>query len=601
MGAIRSCLLAALMGLLLVGCGGGGQSQTRSEVILGNDVGEGGTGGDGSSQGDDLDIIQMGSGSGTDFTLGQLRADQTTIDAGGSTTIYISMVDENNIPISDYEIVTFSSGCAALGLSDLGGLDTLSSISMRGLASVTYTANGCSGTDTITASAEVWTCDNSITTYCSGRLSTITAAVNIEVLPDEILGVQFIETSASQLSLSGLGGLETATLSFRLVGSRSAPIVGEDVQFSVESTVGEARIADSAVSDESDSSGVINTVLQSGTAPAVVRVRATHVASGISGVSSDIVVSTGIPVQSRLSLSTDHNISNAWDTDGVSVTLNVYASDQYGHPAPNGTQILFRSPESGQITPSCTIAGGSCAVTWTSSDPRPADGRFGVVAYTQGAEDFTDNNGNNVYDGSDSFSTSQDLDEPYVDEDEDGSYDLGEDFVDSNDNGVWDVADGVWNGPCLSGIDATALCPGATEVAIFETTTMIMPTDFARILDFGDFPSGGAGSTLGTIDISGLADDAQQNVMNLILVDSNAAADALGSNPLPVGTTFSFTTANGSIEQEFGGAMPDSTSPYAWPVGIRLSKDATPSSGTLTLTVTTPGGDETYFYWTIVD
>lgn len=78
------------------------------------------------------------------------------------------------------------------------------------------------------------------------------------------------------------------------------------------------------------------------------------------------------------------------------------------------------------------------------------------MVFTNGAEDFTDTNANGV---SESGETWTDLPEPYIDENENGFYDVGEYFVDVDGDSLRGGADGVWNGPCLWGINPDARCP----------------------------------------------------------------------------------------------------------------------------------------------
>ena len=104
------------------------------------------------------------------------------------------------------------------------------------------------------------------------------------------------------------------------------------------------------------------------------------------------------------------------------------------------------------IEPSCILQGGQCSVTCISSGNRPDDQLVTIIAYASGAEDFVDDNGNNLYDAEEEgFFT--DLGEPYADENGNGVYDSGEFFVDFIDNdgnkGVFNPSgNGRWDGAC---------------------------------------------------------------------------------------------------------------------------------------------------------
>ncbi len=150
---------------------------------------------------------------------------------------------------------------------------------------------------------------------------------------------------------------------------------------------------------------------------------------------------------------------------------------------PDGTQVFFVSPETGNIDSSCEIVSGECNVTWRSSGDRPKDLRATVLAYTPGAEDYLDTNGNNVYDIDDIFVIEdRDLGEPYVDENESNEYEPGELFVDTNKNRVRDDGNLVWDGPCLIAADPSADCRGEDSVNIWKARIITLPTNTVDLI-----------------------------------------------------------------------------------------------------------------------
>lgn len=101
-----------------------------------------------------------------------------------------------------------------------------------------------------------------------------------------------------------------------------------------------------------------------------------------------------------------------------------------------------------------------------------------MLAYTPGAEDYLDTNGNNVYDIDDVFAIEdRDLGEPYVDENESNEYEPGELFVDTNKNKMRDVGNLVWDGPCLIAADPSADCRGEDSVNIWKARVITFPTN----------------------------------------------------------------------------------------------------------------------------
>ena len=342
-------------------------------------------------------VTKIGNGTGVAFVEGAAGADTTSLQSGDTVTITVNLVDGDNAPIGEDLIVTFSSNCVGDGRASFSNSSVTTS---AGLASAIYTALGCSGDDVITARAIVDSVE-------------LVATVTLSIADDQVLAVEYVSSTSTQLSLKGIGGQETAVLTFRLVGASGAPIIGEDVAFALSSSAGGATLAAGRETDETDINGEVTTVLQSGTTAATVSVVATHVvvATGIeiSGQSPDIVISTGIPVDDRFSISYGpQNPAGAFDTDGIEVDINIIASDQFGNDALDGTQIRFVSPESGNVDSACTLVDGRCSVKWISAGNR-GDLRATVLAFTDGAEAFSDLNGNSVYESStDTFDLAND-------------------------------------------------------------------------------------------------------------------------------------------------------------------------------------------------
>ncbi len=578
--ALIFCLTA------LAACGGGSPegSQSLAERLTNE---QGSNSGDGTAVGGDTDaaadVTKIGHGTGEDFVEEALAASKTSLQPGDSSTITVNFVDGTNSAITEDLTVTFSSDCYANGLADF---DQTSVTTVAGRASVTYAAEGCSPTDVITASAEI-------------EGATLRAEVELSIEADHVLSVQYVGAASNHLNLRGLGGTETTQVTFKLVGAQGSPIRNELVSFDVKSAEGGATIADDQKETYSDNSGLVTTVLQSGTVSSTVQVTATHNATGYSGDSEDITIGTGLPVNRHFSLSlTVFNPANAFQTDNVPVTANIIASDQLGNNVRDGTQVTFWSPESGNIQSSCTVQDGKCSATWISAAPRPLDGRLTIIAHTNGAEDFEDTNGNHIFDVNDSVWT--DLGEPCIDADENGICDPGTNaddrFVDVDEDGVRDAGDGFWNGPCLAVINPDAQCPGATSVKIYKTATIVLSEHTGRIYDLGTFPAPGS-----TINISAGAVELD----GLFIADTNMNAIHLGSNPMPQGTKISFTTDIGEIVNTAEWTVPNATAPTGGPggtgYGIILEPSDTPEgSGRLTLEAEIEG-TTTQWFWYVTD
>ncbi len=503
---LKTLLLSCCLLLTLAACGGGGGGSPapnfggKVEVPVVPVI--------------EPSVWRIGNGSGASFVAGVINSSLSTLNSGEIATLRVNVVNQRlETPGADTVLtVNFTSTCAANGLAIFGVKSEIS----PGLHSITYTNNGCDGEDTIFA------------TIAQNKAS---ASVKMKVIGPEVLSVSFVSSTSEQLSLAGIGGTESAELTFKVSGPQAVPIIGKLVSFAINTQVGGAAILKGRETGITDQTGIVRTVINSGTVAGPVNVLATHNASGRQGLSKDIIISTGVPEASRFSMSyNNHNPAGAFNIDGTTVAITIIASDTFGNNPTDGTKVSFVAPEGGNVQNSCVLIDGACSVTWRSTSPRPADMRVEVIAYTDGAEDYVDNNGNSVFDIKDGAII--DLTEPFADENESGAYNVGEYFFDTNKNGIRDIGNGLWDGPCLSKVDPTAICTGKSTVAIFDAITIVMSTNTPRILSRGTFPAFGSTITL--------AQGASISFGNMIIADNNTNADILGSNPLPFGTTITF-------------------------------------------------------------
>lgn len=567
----RRLAILAVAALALTACGGGGGGSGGFDGG-GTVTTPGGSGGSNTQ-------LNIGFGTGSAFQDGVINASETTVASGQTVLLRVNVVGQGGTPPSTPQTVRFSSPCAT------GGRATLSDVSevAAGLFSVNYTNSGCDGPDLVTATL-VQNSDS--------------ATVTLNTVGPQVLSVSFVSSTLDQLSLAGIGGNESTELTFKVSGPQGVPVIGTEVGFSINSTVGGASILPGRESGLTDQQGLVRTVLNGGTVPGPVNVLAVHKATGRQGLSSDIIISTGVPEASRFSMSYGpFNPKGAFNTDGVTVTINLIASDAFGNNPTDGTRVSFVSPESGNVQNSCLLVDGACSVTWRSSSPRPADGRLEILAYTDGAERFVDTNGNSVYDNQDG--AIQDLGEPYADENEDGTYNLGEYFFDTNHHGVRDGGNGLWDGPCLVKVDPSANCSGNDTVTIYSSVTIVMSTNTPRIYSLGTFPQPG-------VPIS-IVQGQVVSLQNMVLADNNVSADALGGNPLPQGTTVNFAIEGPGVTLQ--GITSDTIGNTTSPTGFYgatlaaapVAANAELPTGTrLVLNITVPGEGVRQFAWPVV-
>jgi hypothetical protein len=431
-----------------------------------------------------------------------------------------------------------------------------------GLIQATYVAQGCSIADIITATATL-----------SG--GTLTALGTVTVTAAGVGSISFISAVPELIGLQGTGGLgfeETSTVKFKVVDSGGANVVGADVDFSLSTAVGGITLA--PATGTSDSAGEVQTVVTSGTVATSVRVTATVVGLAGGTQSSVLVISTGLPDQDSFSWSVACPNVEALGFDGVENDVTVRLADRFQNPVPDGTAVSFTA-EGGNIESSCQTTtnatqSGFCTVTWTSSDPRPANGRVTVLATAIGEESFTDGNGNGTFDSAtaDSFS---DLGEQFRDDDESGFYDVGEFFLDFNLSGVHDSqTPPLPAAPLFNGL----LCqpsPGSGECATTQVT---------GIGDFGIIIMSGSAAVI--TDDLGVGDLAAPGTVTFTIGDVN-------DQPMPAGTTVAFEANNGTIVGPSDYVVPCTSVDGSLMFPFVVDADGTTSSGAGVLTVTTPG------------
>jgi len=423
--------------------------------------------------------LRLGYFDGGQFIEGQIKLNATSLPTGGSALLLMSVVDENDQPVSSVEDINLISPCVQSGLAKLPA--TVSTL--NGQATATYTATGCDGEDTITATLV------NVGAQARGTVTVAAPTVN---------AVQFVSVEPAYIALKGTGGAgrkEVSKVTFEVVDGGGSPLAGVAMQFALSTEVGGLKLGNT--SSFTDGNGQASTTVIAGNVPTSVRVEASIQAQDDNGntvtltnISDILVVSTGLPDQNSISLSASTlKIAGAQELDGVTVTVTVRMGDGYNNPVPDGTAAYFTT-EYGVIGDSCVTTDGSCDVTWTSQSPRFPDqyasdvrtifgtgyrcpsisqssgpcpddlgyirGMRSTISVTAiGNETFTDADANGLYSEGEFFVN---MPEAFLDKNEDGAYTpaiascintnassslqckagVTEESVDLNGNGVYD-------------------------------------------------------------------------------------------------------------------------------------------------------------------
>ncbi|GAB2998486.1 Ig-like domain-containing protein [Psychrosphaera aestuarii] len=526
----------------------------------------------------------------------------TTISAGGTLGLSVSLVDENFNPITTATSVSFTSTCASNSDATLDA----NAATINGVATSTYQDISCAGAqgnvDTIVATVRVNSAD-------------LTATKDVTLSAEGLGSVEFVSASPSSIVLKGTGGQgkqETSTVTFLVKGQLGNPLSQQPVAFSLNTEVGGLALASNSGVTNND--GLVSAKVIAGSVPTAVRVTAstTNTSGETIATQSDLLsVNTGLPDQSSLTLSLSTINPEARNITGTEVTVRAYLADSFNNPVPDGTTVNFTT-EGGAIEPSCSTVEGNCAVTWVSQEPYPDNHRVTILATAEGHEHFVDVNGNNIYDTADGLSANSsisnineiksglgrisplsggfiDMPEAWRDDNENYVRDSGELFIDSNNSGDYTVEDSLFNGPqCQSG------CATGKFSTIRKARVLITSSSAAlfRVLDSAD--------TVLTSNYDNSATNAQISILRGASNQFTLEMSDTQSQVLPRDTNIAIATSVGEligggnivIANTAGSSNPaiPGTTFITFTIINNLGPDDDPVSGALTFNATTPSG-----------
>ncbi|MEN8135171.1 MAG: hypothetical protein ABFS18_06505 [Thermodesulfobacteriota bacterium] len=499
------------------------------------------------------------------LTLDPMSFGVSTVSAYGTTTAEVA-VKSGGALITTPVIVNFSSLCA--GLSPAQATISASVVTHNGLATATYTDNGCNGDDQITAS------------ITDGPSVSATLAVSA---PD-VGSLQYISATPTTIALKGVGGDNTSQVKFKVVDFNMNPIANQPVDFTLTTSIGGLYLTNA--SGITNIAGEVDAIVNSGTIGTPVRVTAsTLTADGTTTIysqSEQLWVSTGLPDQDSFSLvASTWRPAKFWESAGETITLSIIASDHFNNPVKDGTTIFFTT-ECGQIDPSCQTAGGACTVQYKSDDGRPADGNCGILAYAIGEESFVDSDGDGLAD----LGEFTNLGEPWLDADDSGGYTAGELYLDYDGNTSYSTAaaDPKFNGILCNDVTGTSTpgsCSSRDTTYVYRNPVVYWPT--ANVGTFTVTPAPFALTDCTTVDD-----------WTLIIEDDNGG-------PMATDTTFALANGASGLVEIVGLSTFTTTDAETNAAGNKTQFDfqtigsascaaAAPTSDSIEVTVTPPGG-----------
>jgi hypothetical protein len=538
-------------------------------------------------------------------SIANVTSDVASLSAYGQTNVLVTLA--GTIPGTPVT-VSITSACIASGKATL---TPTSATTTSGLASFTYHDAGCGATSTTD------TLNASITG------SAATGSVVLTIALPTANSINFVSATPTSIFLKGSGYTESSTILFKVLDTAGNGLPGQSVLLHATTLAGGLTL-DGAQSDEtkiSDSGGQVSVLINSGTVPTPVRVSATLVAQpSITTVSSSLSIAVGLPSQLNFSLSQATRNIEGLDIDGVKNTYMIIASDRLGNPVPAGTSINFIT-ESGQIAQSAQTTidangNATASVAYLSSEPRPTDGRVTVLAYALGEESFIDLNGTNVFASNDPF---QDLGNIYLDRSFNGVYNSNDDqFISTSLSGSSSACAAIPPAyQTLLGLDVSIpsipnTCDGVWgKQYVRRAIETVLSTSGATPHWDSSAPNGGTwlagaeqGGSCPAKDVLTVGYDAAESpivnsyypVLGTALTDPSRSYSILVSdanvnrlNPMAAGTLISIAATTGVTGTLLGGSPVPNTSDVSF-ASFSYAFSAPTTSGTVTLTFTSPGG-----------
>jgi hypothetical protein len=198
--------------------------------------------------------------------------------------------------------------------------------------------------------------------------------------------IAFISTSTNDIYVSGVGGVETATLTYEVRDSLGVPIdskgkvgVSYSLQFVPNSfTSGGTSPSIIPTFDSTDNQGRMRVTVVSGTQAGVVQIISNVQLSQSKIISSQPVkvsVHAGFPDQNHFTIAAPYYNFPGLDRAFERLNINVGVTDKYSNPVIAGTAVYFNTSHGTVTTTGTTNAEGLVTNTLLSANPYPETGK----------------------------------------------------------------------------------------------------------------------------------------------------------------------------------------------------------------------------------
>ncbi|OWQ45044.1 hypothetical protein CDL60_22335 [Roseateles noduli] len=556
----------------------------------------------------------------TDVSISAFTADVTSLGAYGQTGLVVDLAGTTPAaPVT----VTLSSSCVT---GNHATLTPASVTTSTGRATFTLRDNGCGS----------YQATDSLRATVSG--SAAARDLSLSVVAPSVASVTFSAASPATIYLKGSGAAENSNVTFKIVDANGNGVPNQSVSLVATTWAGGLTldgVTNQALTKLSDANGDVIVRVNSGTVPTPVRVKAALVSKPeIQAVSSVLSIAVGLPSQLNFSLAQGTPNIEGLDVDGTPNSYTVTVSDRMGNPVPDGTAVNFVA-EGGQVNASATTvknANGIATATarFSTSEPRPADGRVTVTAFALGEESFIDQNGNNVYDNGEPF---QDLGDIFVDRLFNNFYNADVDQLIPASLGATQTCSDWPTGAAadlLKPDQSIPIKPGSCDqvwgrayvrrsvVTVFSTSASVpvfpslspnnvQAVNFAcarrELIDFDNYFGVDDSNTATTW--KGYSPDAasRPNKVKYLALGSGthfggsltflvSDANPKALNPMPAGTVITAAASTGITVEVLGGS-PVAASLKALPATIGYTFATGTTSGRVTVNIKSPGGTTT--------
>ncbi len=442
-------VMLLLMAFVIYACSGG---DSTSPVGVGNGLNSGGGDNNGET------TVDVGT-----ITV---TANPTTVTVNGTSSVTVVVQDTSGNDVPDGTLISF-----ALSDSSLGSIGSAAT-TYNGTATAAFTAATKAGTVSVTATA--------------GGVTS--SPVNITVNGADAGSIAFKSADPLVVGIKGTGQNEVSIITFTVLDINGNPVLdGTAVNVSMSGPEGGEYINedDSTPLDATVSTvgGEATVFLHSGLVAGNVTFFATVDGTELTSATPTLSIGGGVPDYAHLTIAADTLNLEGLEYVNIQSNISVYVADRFGNfNVLEGTTVSFYT-ESGALKSSATLdVEGQTQVTFRTQNPipydvvssdlwideislltrvatdygiagfgNPRDGWATVTVGVIGEEDFDDANGNGVFDGSDTYTDTQD--ELFLDANDNGVFNDGigagvdpfELYVDDNGSGIWDTANGQWD------------------------------------------------------------------------------------------------------------------------------------------------------------